>query len=107
MLVLFLFGLEGFYPDKTQPTTNSIAQPMKSSKVRSTHSQCVRRMLKLSQVHEMPKTCRLASGMLLNVVTGYYEMRAQQHRFSSTVLGLKFVVDETNGLQKLHEFMTR
>ena len=64
-------------------------------------------MLKLSQVHDMPKTCRLASGMLLNVVTGYYEMRAQQHRFSSTVLGLKFAVDETNGLQKLHEFMTR
>ena len=64
-------------------------------------------MLKLSQVHDMPKTCRLASGMLLNVVTGYYEMKAQQHRFSSTVLGLKFAVDETNGLQKLHEFMTR
>ena len=64
-------------------------------------------MLKLSQVHDMPKTCRLASGMLLNVVTGYYEMRSQQHRFSSTVLGLKFAVDETNGLQKLHEFMTR
>ena len=64
-------------------------------------------MLKLSQVHDMPKTCRLASGMPLNVVTGYYEMRAQQHRFSSTVLGLKFAVDETNGLQKLHEFMTR
>ena len=64
-------------------------------------------MLKLSQVHDVPKTCRLASGLLLNVVTGYYEMRATQHRFSSTVLGLKFAVDETNGLQKLHEFMTR
>ena len=45
--------------------------------------------------------------MLLNVVTGYYEVKAMQHRFSSTVLGLKFAVDETNGLQKLHEFMTR
>ena len=61
----------------------------------------------MSQVEDIPKTCRPTSGMLLSVVTSYYEMKAMQHRFSSTVLGLKFTVDETNGLQKLHEFMTR
>jgi hypothetical protein len=42
----------------------------------------------------------MISGLLLGVVTSYYEQRATEHAFSETVVDLKFERDETNGLQE-------